>query len=231
MPHKAAGVRCNRVWLAIQPSYRPSTKTALTSALKQEIQFSSNMDKNSNQYESIKQKLLKLQALAEKGEQGEAANAKRAIERLCAQYGITLEEILTEEQPKYYRFEIGKYKYLLTLFVHCHGVVTNQRRLQYVKQSRSEIAVKLTPLQYAELSSLYEWHKANFLKDLANMQQTIVEAYINKHDLFSKPTGEGEPDNPEVQLTPERLKRLCAILAMQDELNDNTYHKMLEAAK
>lgn len=224
-------MRCNRVWLAIQPSYHPSPETALKSALKQEFQFLSNMDKNSNQYESIKQKLLKLQKLAEQGYKGEAEAAKRAIERLCAQYGITLEEILTEEQPKYYNFEIGKYSYLLTLFVHCHGVVTNQRTLQYVRHSRSVIAVKLTPLQYAELSSLYEWHKANFLKDLANMQQTIVEAYINKHDLFSKPADDGEPEKPEVQLTPERLKRLRAILAMQGELSDNTYHKMLEAAK
>lgn len=189
------------------------------------------MDKNSNQYESIKQKLLKLQKLAEQGYKGEAEAAKRAIERLCAQYGITLGEILTEEQPKYYNFEIGKYSYLLTLFVLCHGVVTNQRTLQYVRHSRSVITVKLTPLQYAELSSLYEWHKANFLKDLANMQQTIVEAYINKHDLFSKPADEGEPEKSEVQLTPERLKRLRAILAMQGELSDNTYHKMLEAAK
>lgn len=189
------------------------------------------MDKNSNQYVSIKQKLLKLQALAEKGYKGEAEAAKRAIERLCAQYGITLEEILTEEQPKYYNFEIGKYKYQLTLFVHCHGVVTNERTLRYVQRSRSVIAVKLTPLQYAELSSLYEWHKANFAKDLAAMQQTIVEAYVNKHNLFSKRDDEDSDNTPDFELTPEKLRRLQAILAMQGELNDNTYHKMLEAAK
>ena len=191
------------------------------------------MDRNSTQYESIKQKLLKLQALAEKGYRGEAENAKRAIERICAQYGITLEEVLCVEQPKRYQFEIGRYKYMLTLFCQCHGVVTGKGKLSYIKRSRNTIAVDLTPLQYAELSSLFEWHKANFLKDLAAMQDTIMEAYINKHNIFRTLSEEeqAERDAREEELTPAKLRRLQAILAMQYELGDNTYHKMLKAAK
>ena len=191
------------------------------------------MDRNSTQYESIKQKLLKLQALAEKGYRGEAENAKRAIARICAQYGITLEEVLCVEQPKRYQFEIGRYKYMLTLFCQCHGVVTGKGKLSYIKRSRNTIAVDLTPLQYAELSSLFEWHKANFLKDLAAMQDTIMEAYINKHNIFRTLSEEeqAERDAREEELTPAKLRRLQAILAMQYELGDNTYHKMLKAAK
>lgn len=187
------------------------------------------MDKNSNQYESIKQKLLKLQKLAEQGYRGEADAAKRAIERLCAQYGITLEEVLCVEQPKRYEFEIGRYKYMLTLFNQCYGVVTGIGKLRYYKRSRNKIAVDLTPLQYAELSSLFEWHKANFLKDLAAMQDTILEAYVNKHNIFRTLSDEerAERDAREEELTPAKLRRLQAILAMQSELGDNTYHKML----
>ena len=191
------------------------------------------MDKNNNQYESIKQKLLKLQALAEKGYQGEAENAKRAIERICAQYGVTLEEVLCEEKPKRYQFEIGRYKYMLTLFCQCYGVVTGIGQLSYIKRSRNTIAVDLTPLQYAELSSLFEWHKANFLKDLSAMQDTIVEAYINKHNIFRTLSEEerAKRDAMEEELTPAKLRRMAAILAMQSELGDNIYHKQLEAPK
>ncbi len=189
------------------------------------------MDKNSTEYESIKQKLLKLQALAEQGYRGEAVNAKRAIETLCAKYGITLDEILGEEQEvKRYEFEIGRYSYMLTLFVHCHGKVTGNRRLNYRQRSRSVIAVDLTPLQYAELCSLFEWHKANFQKDLQAMQKTIVEAYVNKHNL-SAARDDDEEESPELSLTPAELRHLQAVLAMQCELGNNTYHKMLEAAK
>lgn len=191
------------------------------------------MDKDSNQYESIKQKLLKLQKLAEQGYRGEADAAKRAIERICTQYGVTLEEVLCVEQPQRYEFEIGRYKYMLTLFCQCHGVVTGKGELSYIKRSRNRIAVDLTPLQYAELSSLFEWHKANFLKDLAAMQDTIVEAYINKHNIFRTLSDEerAERDAMEEELTPAKLRRIAAIMAMQSELGDNTYHKQLEAAK
>lgn len=191
------------------------------------------MKKENTQYESIKQKLLKLHALAEKGYQGEAEAAKRAIERLCAQYGITLEEVLCVEEPKRYEFEIGRYKYMLTLFVQCYGVVTGIGGLSYFKRSRNKIAVDLTPLQYAELSSLFEWHKANFLKDLAAMQDTIVEAYVNKHKIFRTLSKEEQAarDAREEKLTPAKLRRIAAIIAMQGELGDNTYHKQLEAAK
>lgn len=191
------------------------------------------MKKENNQYESIKQKLLKLQALAEQGYKGEAEVAKRAIERLCRQYGITLEEVLCVEEKKRYEFNIGRYKYMLTLFVQCHGVVTGTGTLSYYKRSRNTIAVDLTPLQYAELSSLFEWHKANFLKDLAAMQDTIVEAYVNKHNIFRTLSEEeqAERDARELELTPAQLRRLAAILAMQSELGDNRYHKQLEAPK
>lgn len=191
------------------------------------------MKKENNQYESIKQKLLKLQALAEQGYKGEAEAAKRAIERLCNQYGITLEEVLCVEEKKRYEFEIGRYKYMLTLFVQCYGVVTGVGQLSYFQRSRNKIAVDLTPLQYAELSSLFEWHKANFLKDLAAMQDTIVEAYVNKHNIFRTLSEEEqeERDAREEELTPAKLRRIAAIMAMQSELGDNRYHKQLEAPK
>lgn len=191
------------------------------------------MEKENTQYESIKQKLLKLQALAEKGYKGEAEAAKRTIERLCAKYGITLEEVLCVEEKKRYEFEIGRYKYMLTLFVQCYGVVTGVGQLSYFKRSRNKIAVDLTPLQYAELSSLFEWHKANFLKDLAAMQDTIVEAYVNKHNIFRTLSEEEQAkrDAREEELTPAKLRRIAAIMAMQSELGDNKYYKQLEAPK
>lgn len=183
---------------------------------------------NNKQYESIIKKLKKLQALAEQGYRGEAEAAKLAIERLCAQYGVTLEEILTEEKIQRYEFEIGRYEYFKTLFVHCHSYLTGKKTLSYYQRSRSLIAVDLTPMQYAELSNLFEWHKANFLQDLKEMQNTILEAYLNKHDLFSH--SDNEDVSPK-EYSASDLRRAMAIMAMQDQLNDNKYHKMLETSK
>lgn len=43
------------------------------------------MDKD---FESIRSKVLKLQALAERGEKGEAINARRLLDQLLAKYGV-----------------------------------------------------------------------------------------------------------------------------------------------
>lgn len=185
------------------------------------------MSKNDTEYESIKRKLLKLQALAEKGYKGEADNAKRAIERLCAQYGITLEEVLEVDEPKRYEFEIGRYKYMLTLFNQCYGVVTGVGEMRYYQRSRSKIAVDLTPLQYAELSNLFAWHKANFLKELEAMQDTIVEAYVEKHKIYRQRSEEELEQAGEAEITPERLRRIAAILAMAGQMQDNHYYKQI----
>lgn len=47
-------------------------------------------------YESFKQKILKLNELALRGEEGEAINARKAMDRLCSTLGVNLEDILKE---------------------------------------------------------------------------------------------------------------------------------------
>lgn len=181
---------------------------------------------SNKKYESIKAKLLKLQALAEKGCAGEAAAAKKAIERLCAQYGVSLADILSEQEETHkYIFDVGRRKYMLTLFCQLHGVVTGKHVMEYTKMARNKIRIELTAFQRAELSNLYEWHKANFKKDLQTMEDTIADAYIQKHNLYRQ-RGEDE-EIPEVKLTAKELARLRAILAMQSQLGDNKYHKAI----
>lgn len=176
-------------------------------------------------YESIKEKLLKMQALAEKGYQGEADAAKRMIEILCRKHGVSIEDILSEQvKTQRFEFEIGKGKIYKTLFTHCYGKVTNKREMSYYRRSLSKIALDLTPMQYAELSNLFEWHKANFKKDLEQTIDMMVDAYINKHDLFSSDNS-GDTDK---ELPPEDIKKIKAMFAMMEQLSDNTYHKQLE---
>lgn len=48
------------------------------------------------EFESLKDKLKKLKALAERGCGGEAENAQRLLERLCAANGIDLGQLNDE---------------------------------------------------------------------------------------------------------------------------------------
>ena len=90
-----------------------------------------------SEYESIKNKLKKLLALAERGVQGEAENARRLLEKLCMEYGVSMDELLDENQVKYHFFEVGRNKIYLDLFSQCYYKVANADRLSYRQISRS----------------------------------------------------------------------------------------------
>ena len=177
------------------------------------------------EYESIKNKLKKLLALAERGVQGEAENARRLLERLCKEYSVSIEELLDENQLKRYYFDIGRNSIYKDLFAQCYYKVSQKISLSFYQESRSQISVEMTALQYAELVSLFEWHKANFNKDLEDMKKNILLAYCRKHHLYS----DVKPDNDnDRELTEDERKRLIKIIFMQESLNDNQYHKLLE---
>lgn len=177
-------------------------------------------------YESLKAKLRKLAALAERGVGGEATNARRLMEQICREHGVSLDEVLNVEETKWYDFEIGRRKTDLDLFMQCYAKVTGSGKLSYRNCSRSRISVELTAYQYAEISSLFEWHKENFKRDVENLMATLFQAYCSKHSLYRERSGD-EPDE-ELSLTPEDVRRIFAAAALRDSLNDVSYCKLIE---
>ena len=177
------------------------------------------------EYESIKAKLKKLLALAERGVQGEAENARRLLEKLCNEYGISIDELLDENKKEWHIFDVGKDKTYKDLFAQCYFSIVDEISMSYKSVSRSKIAIELTAMQYAELVNLYEWHKANFIKDLEDLKENILLAYCRKHSLYSKKESD---DNKSSELSPEDIERLWKIMRLQESLNDNQYHKLLE---
>lgn len=182
--------------------------------------------KETDKYESLKAKLRKLAALAERGVGGEAANARRLMEQICREHGVSLDEVLNVEAVKWYDFEIGRRKTDLDLFMQCYAKVTGNGKLSYRSRSRSMISVELTAYQYAEISSLFEWHKQNFKRDVENLMGTLFHAYCSKHSLYRE-RSDDEPEE-ELNLTPEDIRRILAAAALRDSLNDASYCKLIE---
>lgn len=182
--------------------------------------------KENEKYESLKAKLRKLAALAERGIGGEAENARRLMEQICREHGVSIDEILNVEERKRYRFEIGRHKIDMNIFMQCYSRVTGEKSMSYYRESRSAISVEMTAYQYAEISSLFEWHKQNFQRDVESQMDILFQAYCSKHRLFSE-RSDDDPDE-ELNLTPEDIRRLWAIAALRENLNDNTYCKLIE---
>lgn len=182
------------------------------------------MNMNKEQYESLKKKILKLQALAEQGCEGEAENARRAIERICKQYGLNLEDILDIETKHLYTFEIGRKKEMMNLFIRCLSAVCDTSNMEYRKPTRSSIKIELTALQYAEVSSLFDWHKANYNRELAEFKSSFMRASVSKHNLFFN---EERNSNVSYELTQEDIERIRCVWNMREAMSNNTYHKQL----
>lgn len=179
--------------------------------------------KNGN-YESIREKLKKLLALAESGVGGERENARRMFEDLCRKYGVEAEELADEQQEKEWVFEVGAGKFWKDLFVQCYCMVTGRRSMVHHQASRCKVAVSLTALQYAELRGLFEWHKANAELEMKQMKETLLIAYCRKHGLFSRRKEENEMP---AELTAEEMKMLLRAMRMEEALSDRRYCKMI----
>lgn len=165
------------------------------------------MDKD---FESIRSKVLKLQALAERGEKGEAINARRLLDQLLAKYGVSLEEIVeAQEEKQPYTFNVKENGYGFTLFTQCYFNVTNEKRMSY-RQRRRYVTVELTKMQYVELQALYDWHYKQLTKDMKRMQKEFTEAYIQKHRIFGKHGDDNSEE--ERELSPEDLQDFCVCL-------------------
>lgn len=177
------------------------------------------------EFESLKDKLKKLKALAERGCGGEAENAQRLLERLCAANGIDLGQLNDEEKKSRYTFNIGCNSVFKTLFTQCYCKVTNSSEMSYRQETRSKISLELTQADYAELKGLFEWHKANFEKELEDIKKTFIHAYCQKHRLFPESSSETSNDKP---LTEEDLEMLREIMKMEGLLNDKTYQHLIE---
>lgn len=176
-------------------------------------------------FESIKSKVLKLQALAERGENGEARNAKRLLDQLLEKYGVTLEDIVgAQDEVDRYVFNVKENGYGLTLFIQCYFKVTGNKRMSY-GQNRRYITVELTKLQYVELKSLYDWHYKQHSKEIKRMQKEFTEAYIQKHKIFSQRENDSESEDKE--LTPDDIERLLRVLRYMDNVEDTSYHKQI----
>lgn len=177
-----------------------------------------------DKYESFKQKILKLNELALRGEEGEALNARKAMDRLCSNMGVNLEDILNDSQQKEWRiFNVGCDSLLKELFFKCcYKVMGNEYELWY-KELNSHISIELTPSQYAEISSMFDWHKANFKSELKAVRKRLFLAYCLKHNIYNDSV-----ENSNLQLSPGECRDAKKILNMVNSLEDVSYLKGLE---
>ncbi len=181
-------------------------------------------EKNTQEYESLKQKLFKLIALADRGVGGEADNARRILRRLAAQHGISLEDLDWNEKPQIARFYVGRSKLNKKLFEQCYAYVTGEHTIHY-RTDGTTFWIDMLPIQAAELGDLWGWHKSNMAKEYEDFKDTFINSYIMRHNLYPKPTLENDKEAKDIHLTKEDLLKLRRTVSMAAAMSDRSYLK------
>lgn len=177
-------------------------------------------------YETIKSKILKLHELALRGEHEEAKNAQRHLDNMLSKYNLSLDRILAEKNNKKLRcFIIGSF--YDKLFFQCVFQVLDISKLSYKESKKGHYYIEMTELEYAELISLFEWHKQNYKKEYDKIIKSFTSAYIQKHEIWNKTdlTDEEDLNDDRNEIDYEEIKR---IIALQNSISDKKYVKMIE---
>ena len=179
-------------------------------------------------YETIKSKILKLRELALRGEHEEAKNAQRHLDNMLLKYNLSLDRILEEKNNKKSRYFIVR-SFYANLFFQCVFQVLNLSTLSYKESKKGHYFIEMTELEYAEVISLFEWHKKNYKVEYDKMVKSFFSAYIQKHEIWRKtePTDEELEelkDNEDNEIDYDEIRR---IIALQNSMSDNRYVKMI----
>lgn len=174
-------------------------------------------------YETIKSKILKLHELALRGEHEEAKNAQRHLDNMLSKYNLSLDRILAEKNNKKLRCFIIR-SFYDKLFFQCVFQVLDISKLSYKESKKGHYYIEMTELEYAELISLFEWHKQNYKKEYDKIIKSFTSAYIQKHEIWNKTDSTDEEDLDRNEIDYEEIKR---IIALEKSISDKKYVKMI----
>ena len=169
--------------------------------------------------DKTKDRIKKLQALAERGVGGEKETAKNKLEKLLKENGITSLEELEEDKVEYFLFSYNG-KHEIRLLKQCVYKVLGYSadRTPYRSQGyRQKIGYYCTRAQKIEIELEFEFYRNVFYEEL----DTFMSAFIQKQGIFP-------PDAPTSSL--DKLnERDLRVAMMAEGIEKKTRAKMIEA--
>lgn len=169
-------------------------------------------------------KLKKLLALAERGERGEADNARRLLEAELRRHGLTLEDICDDNKKKrIFKYNSNEERTLLIqVLVNYLGSKSDAFCDSTYNKYQKKVYIALSDIEYIDISNMYDFFKAQYRKERKRLLHDMIQAFVQKHSLFDI-TPQERPDYDR-EIDWDELKR---ILALSSTMEDVTFRKQL----
>lgn len=169
-------------------------------------------------------KLKKLLALAERGERGEADNARRILEAELRKNGLTLEDICAgNRKTRMFKYNSNEERTLLIqVLLNYLGSKSDAFSESTYNKYKKQVYISLSDIEYIDISNMYDFFKTQFRKERKRLLQDMIMAFVQKHRIFDSTPQERPDDDWEIDW--EKLKR---IFALSSTMEDVTFRKQL----
>ncbi len=165
----------------------------------------------------IKDRMLKILALARGGVGGEKDNAERMLETLCKKHGVSLDELEGRGAIETHWFYVNSKHERRLIGQVVHLFVSDKERAgkcwTHKKRSRA-IGFDLTPGEHAQVKVGFETYKAAWIEQ----QDLFFTAFIWKNRIYGlSDTGDDSPELTEEQK--EKARRSAAMMRGIDKVD------------
>jgi hypothetical protein len=167
--------------------------------------------------ETIKEKLRKIKALADKGIDGEARSAQYQFERLLSKYNLTIEDIF-DNTLKERKFKVGKSEERIFIHTLATNIGDRYKNVFIYKGKPSEKYIELTDQEYIDFEQQFSFHRKQLKKELKKSNNELFNAYCFKHRLYNKEA------KVESEMT---LDEYLSIIGYTKKMEDVTFRKQL----
>lgn len=190
--------------------------------------------------QQILDKILKVKALADRGSNGEKANAERMLKELMEKYHITDEDIQSDK-VELFLIDTESDLYIQLLVQICNSIAGHDLKIQNIKKTReakkavkelsqigygdatANIAVECTKAQFVEIKIKFDIYK----EDMKRQLDIFMYAYFSKNNLLAKPKEGTENKKP----TQEEIDKVIKATMMAHGIDKKEILKMLENKK
>lgn len=166
------------------------------------------------EHNSIKDLLLKLKTMSDRGERFEAEIARRKLDFLLDKYGLSMDDIIDPDEKKRYSFSY-KYPAEKQILVQCIAHVLGDVKVKYYRpRGTKKYELKLTKFQYVQIEDCY----SHYVRLWRSEVEVLLQAFIQTHGIVPPPNG-SESNN----LSYDELEKIRAMMNGIDD--SNTWEK------
>lgn len=185
--------------------------------------------------QEILDKIKKVKALADRGTEGEKANAEKMLKIMMDKYGIKDEDIVSDK-VELYLIDTENQLFIQLLVQICNSVAGRDLKVFNLDSSPKKAKVELSKMGYGDATAnvAVECTKAQFIEikmlfdiykeDLKEQIDTFMYAYFSKNHLLAQPK-EGAENK---KATPDELAKAFKAAMMEQGIDRKEVRKMIE---